>query len=205
MAQNKNRAKINIPLHLIVLLLCLTMLSVHLTNGMFARYLATADGHDSARVIKFGNLTLTETGDFADGEDIFTPGVNLKKKAVLSFEGSEAATYVFVEVEAPQWDTADNRTFTIHTDRLQFSIDAAWTHLPTVDDHYIYYLILNPNTTLAADIIANDGNIQVSAQITKDEIAAMTDIAIVLRAAVVQIGEFASPAAAWASLASKGG
>ena len=116
-------------------------------------------------------------------------------------EFGEGSKTIEVEVKVEEQSV----TFTIHTDRLQFDIDAAWTHLPTADDHYIYYLILDPNTALAADIIANDGNIQVSAQITKDEIAAMTDIAIVLRAAVVQIGEFASPAAAWASLTSKGG
>ena len=39
-----------------------------------------ASGSDSARVITFGDLTLTETGDFyEEGKLMIIPGVDLKK------------------------------------------------------------------------------------------------------------------------------
>ena len=206
-AKHAKPMTINIPLYLTVLLLCLTMLSIHLTNGMFARYISTMGGGDSARVIRFGDLTLTETGDFAtDGHAYIVPGVNLQKKAVISFDGSEAATYVFVKVTVSKWETADNYHFAIGTDQLQFGIAAGWEHLPTTDGSYVYWRALAPNTPLTdVDVIANDGAITVSDQITKTAIEGMKDISIELTAAVVQIGEFAGPAAAWASLAAKEG
>ena len=204
-AKHAKPMKINIPLYLTVLLLCLTLLSIHLTNGMFARYISTMGGGDSARVIRFGDLTLVETGDFAsDNHAYIVPGVNLQKKVTVSFDGSEAATYVFAKVEVPLWSTTNNYAFSYGTNQLQFSIAAGWTYLSNADGTYVYYRALEPNTPLAsADVIANEGNITVSDQITKTEIQSMTDISINLTAAVVQIGEFESPADAWASLAAK--
>jgi hypothetical protein len=71
---------------------------------------------------------------------------------------------------------------------------------------YIYYRELTPNTELiATDIIAENGKITVSYQITKSEIQVMTGISIKLRATVVQSGGFENPEAAWNSVAVKEG
>lgn len=53
------KAKVNIPMCAALVLLLLTMISIHLTSGLYARYTATSTGSDSARVAKFdvqGNI-----------------------------------------------------------------------------------------------------------------------------------------------------
>jgi hypothetical protein len=50
------QGKINIPMMLACVLLCLTLISMHLTGGLFARYVSTAESSDSARVAKFSIL-----------------------------------------------------------------------------------------------------------------------------------------------------
>lgn len=60
--RKKTGAKVNIPMCLACVLLCLTLFSVHFSSGVVARYTTTTDSGDSARVIKFGDLTLTEPG-----------------------------------------------------------------------------------------------------------------------------------------------
>ena len=57
------KAKLNIPMCAALVLLLLTMVSIHLTSGLYARYTTTSSGSDSARVAKFDVV-----GEF--GEDI---------------------------------------------------------------------------------------------------------------------------------------
>lgn len=45
--------KVNIPMVLACVLLCLTLISIHLTSGLYARYTTTATASDSARVARF--------------------------------------------------------------------------------------------------------------------------------------------------------
>lgn len=55
-------------------LLCLTLLSVHLSSGMFARYSITRSGSDSARVARFA---VDDTGTFT--QDLYleyNPGLS---------------------------------------------------------------------------------------------------------------------------------
>ncbi len=47
------KAKMNIPMCVACVLLCLTLFSVHLTSGLYARYVAKGSGSDEARVAKF--------------------------------------------------------------------------------------------------------------------------------------------------------
>lgn len=47
------KAKINIPMCAALVLLLLTMISIHLTCGLYARYTAISSSQDSARVAKF--------------------------------------------------------------------------------------------------------------------------------------------------------
>lgn len=210
MAQKNKTVKMNIPMCVACVLLCLTLISVYLTSGLYAKYTAASVGSDSARVIRFGNLTITESGDFDDGVGIVIPGVNLNKKTVVDFAGSEASTYVFVSVSlSSHWTTADNSSFVVTSgDKtlLQWSVADGWTFLETGENGaYIYYRELAPNTTLSADVIANDGCITVSDQLTKGELGGMTDMFIRLRAAAAQSGGFADPAAAWKSVSAKEG
>lgn len=47
------KTKLNIPMCAAAVLLFLTLLSIHLTSGLFARYTTTVTAGDSARVAKF--------------------------------------------------------------------------------------------------------------------------------------------------------
>lgn len=211
MAKYKRTAKINTPMCFALVLLCLTMISVHMTGGLYAKYITTASNGDSARVVGFDALTLTETGDFyEDNKLMIIPGVDLTKKAMVTFAGSEVATYVFVEVVPTGWKAAeDNKSFSITMNSkilMQWSVASSWTFLTSANGAYIYYCELNPNEVLnSADIIAANGKISVSNQITKSEISAMTGICIKLRAMVVQASGFESPQEAWDSIAVKEG
>ena len=205
-----HKTKMNIPMCLAAILLCLTLISIHLTSGLYAKYISSASGNDSARVIKFGELTLTEEGDFYEGNKLMIiPGVALTKKATVSFSGSESATYVFVEITPSKWSTTDNKTFSLMSNgktAMQWNIAEGWIFLKSDNGTYIYYRELDPNTELvAADIIAENGKVSVSDQITKSEIETMTGISIKLRASVVQSGGFDNPESAWSSIAAKEG
>lgn len=211
MAKYTKTAKVNIPMCIASFLFCLTLISIHLTSGLYAKYITSASGGDSASVITFGDLSLTETGDFyEDNKLMIVPGVDLQKKAVVDFAGSEAATYVFIEVKSSAWQTAaNNKSFSITSNNktaMQWSIADGWDFLKFANGTYVYYRELAPNTALHdVDIIAEDGKITVSDQITKSEIAAMTGISIKLRATVVQSGGFDGPETAWNSVAAKEG
>lgn len=210
LAKHTKTAKVNIPMCIASFLFCLTLISIHLTSGLYAKYISSASGNDSARVITFGDITLTETGDFEDGNAYIIPGVDLTKKAVVDFAGSEAATYVFIEVTAAEWQPSDdNYSFTIYSEAkalIDWSVADTWTYLTKTDDTYVYYRALTPNTEIdTEDIIADDGNITVSEYITRSEILALKDLSIKLRATAVQSGGFENPTAAWNSLAAKEG
>ncbi len=47
------KTKLNIPICAALVLLFLTMVSIHMTSGLYARYTATSTASDSARVAKF--------------------------------------------------------------------------------------------------------------------------------------------------------
>ena len=211
MAKHNKTAKVNIPMCIATLLFCLTLVSVHFTSGLYAKYSVSDSGRDSARVISFGDLTLSESGDFYENNSLMIiPGVNLTKKATVDFAGSESATYVFVEiVPSDGWQETYGYTFSyISNDKIamQWSVNEYWELLTDENGIYVYYRALVPNTALeGVDIIADNGRIFVSDQISKSELGSMVNISIKLRAAVVQAGGFANPEAAWNSVAAKEG
>lgn len=210
MVKHTKKAKVNIPIYIACFLFCLTLISIHLTSGLYAKYMSFASGSDSARVITFGDLTLTETGDFnAEGKLMIIPGVELIKKAEVDFTGSESATYVFIEITSAEWQTTDKQTFSINSgDKvlMQWSVAEGWTYLKNDNGAYVYYCALIPNTELdKADVIGDDGKITVSEYITKSEMQTLTSVSIKLRAIAVQSGGFESPEAAWRAVSAKEG
>lgn len=225
--KRKCQQNMNIPMVLACVLFCLTLISIHITSGLYAKYSVNATGDDSARVITFGELAIVEEGDFDDDGAIYIPGVNLRKEATVHFDGSEAATYVFVEFalsshwEAKTSEGTPNGTFVVKSgenELMSWSVAPGWTYLTTVDQTdaktYVYYRALQPNQKLGtaeddgSALIANDGAITVSDQMTKDQIAGFTDVGdmfVNLRGTVVQANGFDDAMAAWTSIAEKGG
>lgn len=84
-----NKAKLNIPMFAALILLLLTMITTHMTSGLYARYTAQASGSDSARVAKFA-VSSTVTAN-EDKTDEYT-------HTLVVHNGSEVAVEYSVEV-----------------------------------------------------------------------------------------------------------
>lgn len=204
MNNGRHRTK-RVKLPLRAYLLYLLVASFLMTGVTFSKYITASSGGDDARVATIHELSITENvGNYGKaGEWIVIPGVPLEKDAEVIFGGSEAATYVFVKIEAEGW-TADEagRTFTVShngAELMRWSVDEDWTLLP--GSTYVYYRPLAPNTTLSDDIIA-DGAIAVTKAVTEANID-MTRSSISLRAYAVQSSGFDGPEAAWNSVSGK--
>ena len=95
----KRKAPCNIPMTLAGILFCLTLISIHFTGGLYARYTTSAAASDSARVVTFGQVTLTETVDGntidASYQHLVTPGVDINKDVNVAFTACEVDTYIF--------------------------------------------------------------------------------------------------------------
>lgn len=208
MAKFLRKPKKNIALRLAGILFCLTLVSFYMVSGLFAKYTTSGKGSDSARVIKFGDITLTETGDFyKDNKMWIVPGLDIEKDAKVSFEGSEAATYVFVQVQVSDHWSCDDGVFTMEGGKIRWTVAGGWERL----DDDVYYRALEPNETLTADII-KDGIVTVSDGINRGDMLDIEEvggvkktISVAFRAYVVQSSGFASAQAAWNSLAGRGG
>ena len=218
-----NKHRVNLPMCLTGILLCLTLFSFRLMGGLDAKYSTSDSGSDSARVITFGDVTITEDGDFtaSDTSAPILPGVDLTKNITVSFEGSEAATFVFVEIVTNGWETTDNRNFTAEG-TFAVNHDITWSIVPitntdenplndwiflksTLDSEtnctsYVYYMVVAPNTKLTkVPVIANGGKITVP-EITRTEYRTLGALTITVSATVVQANGFASAADAWSSV-----
>lgn len=159
-------------------LLYLAVVTFALTGVTFSRYVASAHSQDEGRVITFGDLTVTDSGVTQ-----VQPGVAAKKDLTVRFEGSEAATYVFVELKGSDWARgADNRTYTYGGGSLSWRVADGWTHLRD----NVYYRELAPNTALDAGLI-DGGAVNVSENMTRTELqAAAGTLHIRVQAAAVQ-------------------
>lgn len=158
-------------------LLYLAVATFALTSVTFSRYVASAHSQDEGRVITFGDLTVTDSGSVQ-----VQPGVAAKKDLTVHFEGSEAAVYVFAEVQGDWTRGADNRTYTYGADSLSWRVADGWTHL----QDNVYYRELAPNTALDAGLI-DGGTVDVSEDMTRTQLqAAAGTLHIRVKAAAVQ-------------------
>ena len=159
-------------------LLYLAVATFALTGVTFSRYVASAHSQDEGRVITFGDLTVTDSGSVQ-----VQPGVAAQKDLTVRFEGSEAATYVFVELKGSDWTRgADNRTYTYGGGSLSWRVADGWTHL----QNNVYYRALSPNTALTAGLI-DGGTVDVSEDMTRTELEELSKaLSIRVQAAAVQ-------------------
>ena len=199
--------KMNIPMLLACVLLCCVMISFHFVSGLYARYSTTSTGNSMARVAKFGEILLSETGNFYEPNKLMLiPGVDLTKDVNVDFEGSESATYLFVEIDlSNNWVTEDNETFAIKdgtTILISWMIHEDLEYVTNQGNKYIYCLTLTPSTVVNQDVLADNGKITVSNTITKVQMSqlGLIDISMDVQAHVVQIGEFVNAQAAWNSI-----
>ena len=170
-------------------LLYLAVATFALTGVTFSRYVASAHSQDEGRVITFGDLTVTDSGSVQ-----VQPGVAAQKDLTVHFDGSEAAVYVFAEVQGGWTLGADNRTYTYGADSLSWRVADGWTHL----QDNVYYRALSPNTALTAGLI-DGGAVNVSENMTRTELQALpTTLGIRVQAAAVQREGGDTAETAWA-------
>lgn len=191
--QNK-KAKFRLPFSAV--LLYLALIAAALSGVTFSRYVTGTTVSDSARVAMMKELTVTET-EMPDGLDqrVILPGVDMTKQAVVDFEGSEMACYVFCAITANGWTRADNFHYTAGNGLLNWAVDnTKWIFLQGDGSTSVYYCIVNANTVLHADVLADGGKITVSEHITRsqlDELAASAaPLSIKISATAVQYHGF---------------
>lgn len=189
--QNK-KAKFRLPFSAV--LLYLALIAAALSGVTFSRYVTGTTVSDSARVAMMKELTVTETG-WLD-QRVILPGVNMTRKAVVDFEGSEMACYVFCAITANGWTrAADNFHYTAGTGILNWAVDnTKWTYLQGDGGTSVYYCIVNANTALQADVLADGGKITVSENITRSQLdtlaASAAPLSIKISATAVQYHGF---------------
>lgn len=157
-------------------LLYLAVATFALTGVTFSRYVASAHSQDEGRVITFGDLTVTDSGSAQ-----VQPGVAAKKDLTVHFDGSEAAVYVFAEVQGG-WTRGADGIYHDAAGLMTWWVADGWTHL----QDNVYYRELAPNTVLDAGLIAG-GTVDVSENMTRTELEELSKgLSIRVKAAAVQ-------------------
>ena len=113
---------------LLVCTMLLTMISVHMTSGLYARYIATSTGSDSARVAKFDvDCTLTAV-DGVEGQYYLS----------VANQSEVAVRYsIHVELDNHMNVTIGNETKTPDTDNTSVTFTSdEWTLLPGTNAEY---------------------------------------------------------------------
>ena len=158
-------------------LLYLAVATFALTGVTFSRYVASAHSQDEGRVITFGDLTVTDSGSVQ-----VQPGVPAEKDLTVRFEGSEAATYVFVELQGSDWTRGADGIYHDAAGLMTWRVADGWTHLRD----NVYYRELAPNTALDAGLI-DGGAVNVSEDMTRTELEKLPKaLSIHVKAAAVQ-------------------
>ena len=169
-------------------LLYLAVATFALTGVTFSRYVASAHSQDEGRVITFGDLTVTDSGSVQ-----VQPGVPAQKDLTVRFEGSEAAVYVFAEVQ-DGWTLGADGIYHDAAGLMTWRVADGWTHL----QDNVYYRELAPNTALDAGLI-DGGTVDVSEDMTRTELEKLSKaLSIRVRAAAVQREGGDTAETAWA-------
>ena len=189
-SENKNRRpKPLLPFSAV--LSYLVLLAAAVSGVTFSKYMAGTTVGDTARVAIMRDITVTETGNFAEPDKwVITPGVDMIKNAVVNFEGSEMACYVFCEIKTTGWSRLDEHSFAFSgggENILGWAVNNDWKFLSGNGSEAVYYRIVSANTVLQADVLADGGKITVSENITKTQLGLLPkDMQIKISAAAVQ-------------------
>lgn len=203
--KSNNRAPLLSPMHIALLLLCAVLLSSYAISGLYARYISEESGADSARVIRFGDISIIEPND---NNLILTPGVTSQNRVMVDFKGSESATYVFVIIDAPNWTYTSNNTLKIGN-LVTLSVMNDWTYLKKEETSFVFYKELAPNTVLnQVELFAEQADgvrgAAVASNATAQELAELNGkVSFSVKAIVVQSIGFENVTEAWNSVKAK--
>ena len=192
--QNKTqKQKFRIPLYAVVLEL---MIMVLLLSGVtFSKYVKSTVTGDGARVAYMREITVTESGNVtAAGEAIVAPGMDIVRNLRVNFAPGEMACYVFLQIKAKGWSRLSEYRYAFSMGgaaALSFEIEPDWLFLTGDERGAVYYRIVSANTNLDAKVIAEDGKIAVSENITKSRIESIpADFSIEAAATAAQYHGF---------------
>lgn len=192
----KTEQKSNFRLPFSAVLLYLLLLAAALSGVTFSKYMTGTTVGDTARVAIMRDITVTETGNFAETDKwVITPGVDMIKNAVVNFEGSEMACYVFCEIKTTGWSRMnDNYSFAFSgggENLLGWAVNNDWKFLSGNGSEAVYYRTVSANSGLTADVLADGGKITVSENITKTQLDSLPkDMQIKISATAVQYNGF---------------
>ncbi len=203
--KTEQKPKFRLPFSAVLLYLLLIAAAV--SGVTFSRYMTGTTVGDTARVAIMRDITVIETGNFAETDKwVITPGVDMIKNAVVNFEGSEMACYVFCEIKTTGWSRMnDNYGFAFSgggESILGWAVNKNdWTFLSgngsDNGSEAVYYRIVSANTVLQADVLADGGKITVSENITKTQLGLLPkDMQIKISATAVQYNGFSGGSAA---------
>ena len=193
-SENKNRRpKPLLPFSAV--LSYLVLLAAAVSGVTFSKYMAGTTVGDTARVAIMRDITVTETGNFAEPDKwVITPGVDMIKNAVVNFEGSEMACYVFCEIKTTGWSRLDEHSFAFSgggENILGWAVNNGWNYLSGNGSEAVYYRTVSANAVLQADVLAEGGKITVSENITKTQLDSLPkDMQIKISATAVQYNGF---------------
>ena len=187
--KTEQKPKFRLPFSAVLLYLLLIAAAV--SGVTFSKYVTGTTVGDTARVAIMRDITVTETGNFAETDKwVITPGVDMIKNAVVNFEGSEMACYVFCEIKTTGWSRLDEHSFAFSgggENILGWAVNNDWKFLSGNGSEAVYYRIVSANTVLQADVLADGGKITVSENITKTQLGLLPkDMQIKISAAAVQ-------------------
>ena len=187
--KTEQKPKFRLPFSAV--LLYLLLISAAVSGVTFSKYVTGTTVGDTARVAIMRDITVTETGNFAETDKwVITPGVDMIKNAVVNFEGSEMACYVFCEIKTSGWSRLDEHSFAFSgsgENILGWAVNNDWKFLSGNGSEAVYYRIVSANTVLQADVLADGGKITVSENITKTQLGLLPkDMQIKISAAAVQ-------------------
>lgn len=192
--KTEQRPKFRLPFSAV--LLYLVLIAAALSGVTFSKYMTGTTVGDTARVAIMRDITVTETGNFAETDKwVITPGVDMIKNAVVNFEGSEMACYVFCKITTTGWSRMnDNYSFVFsggNENILGWAVNNGWNFLSGNGSEAVYYRIVGANAVLQEDVLAEGGKITVSENITKTQLGLLPkDMQIKISATAVQYNGF---------------
>ena len=190
----EKKPKFRLPFSAVLLYLMLIAAAV--SGVTFSRYMTGTTVGDTARVAIMRDITVTETGNSAETDKwVITPGVDMIKNAVVNFEGSEMACYVFCEIKTTGWSRMNDNyhfAFSVGSENiLGWAVNKDWNYLSGNKNEAVYFRTVNANTVLQADVLADGGKITVSENITKTQLDSLPkDMQIKISATAVQYNGF---------------
>lgn len=178
-----------------VYLIYLFIFSLMLSGATVSRYIVSSNITESARMVRFGEIYITNGRDPYEEENInIVPGAEYQKNPTVNFDGSEIESCIFLKVNYPEWiyDEEDKSFSYISNDKkmVSWNICKEWNYLKNDGTGNIFYIFIPPNIKFCQSIIYNN-IMKVSSDIINSDIQAISsDVNLQFEVFVTQVNDF---------------